>query len=367
MRKVMWLGLLGSVAHAGDVQMQFQGRALDAQGQGANGSMPVSVALFTTLGGGTSVWSDTFNDVDVSDGYFTVLLGSEDALDSSLLDQSLFVDVAVNSVSLTPRQQLTAVPMAAVSQTLADGIVTDVLGHREWSDGTYATSCEGYLRSPDHHQYAGDTGNGTYRIDPDGGGVGTAFDVYCDMSTDGGGWTLLLKTNGDTTLGYNASEWTSVGTLNPTDTTPSSANAKYRSFDELNISEMRGCFVADDFCFSMPLGGRTALTVFSGATYMVGFDYRANPDWRIQPYCRMFGINTSYSYRQVRFGFTANNENDCSSNDTGVGFGTRSSHGTASEHHGAAEMCLSSSCTKIDGSGGDTTVHSNEHGMLWGR
>ncbi len=222
-----------------------------------------------------------------------------------------------------------------VSWQGTDKIVDDTIG-RHWQFGSNAISCYDYMYPSDpNKKYMGAVGDGVYLIDPDGPGGVAPFKVYCDMNSDGGGWTLAIKiARGSGSFYYSSGNWTGSNTLNETDLTLDLKDAKYYSYNSVKGTVLKGCM--DGHCFRYQ--GSAAITPYdyiNGPQVMIGGHPGIKYSWVSQYYSKYFGLNMQLSCDRIRFGYVANNENNMSCMDTAIGFGGEAAGGS----RGAGELC----------------------------
>ncbi len=219
----MFLLALIATALGSPFQLDHQARLLDLSGAPLNGSVTLDVEFFDGSGAGAgSLGSDSWTGLSVEHGYVAVII---DADTDWFLSPEVWIEYTVNATTtLTPRSRLSRVPMAATASfaeavpafdsavpcTVNGSLRFDgasnallVCGSGQWRtvvtsvpiavssgaysylDGSTEDNCLGYLNSGDPSTRP----DAVYSIQPPG--YGTAFDVWCDMTTDGGGWTVI--------------------------------------------------------------------------------------------------------------------------------------------------------------------------------
>jgi hypothetical protein len=250
-RSVVFASLLAPSAFAGPISLTHAGRLTSAAGAPVDGPQDLVVTLYGPSA--AVVHTESFDDVPVEGGFFSVVIGAGGGLDASELTPPIDVGVTVGGVEILPRQRLVGVPEAARAHVALgvpvagasasscaepDGTVrfdTSIASlrvcsagrwvpigvrtvrsfgaYRAWSDGSTARSCEAYRRPATGAMsvWSGDTGDGVYRINYGNGDV----DVWCDQTTDEGGWTLVWK-NQNTLQSPTAAALNVPGLASPT-------------------------------------------------------------------------------------------------------------------------------------------------------
>ncbi|MCY1011413.1 fibrinogen-like YCDxxxxGGGW domain-containing protein [Nannocystis pusilla] len=195
-----------------------------------------------------------------------------------------------------------------------------------------ATSCKAIK------QATPGAGNGVYPIDPDGAGAQQPFNVFCEMTIDGGGWTLALKANGtQSTFTYAAALWTNTATHQPQFPDLDHNEAKLQSFNTVPFADVlvgmeypigNGPLVLK----TVKLAGlnRPSLqNLMSGAYVATAVGRNA---WKslidnssLQPNCNREGFNSVpwnvAGWPRTRIGIVSNQEANCDSPDSYIGIG----------------------------------------------
>jgi len=106
--------------------ISYQGYLQGSGGSPVNDSLDMVFRLYNQESGGTHLWSETHYAVTVSDGLFSVMLGSQEVLTKTIFgaNPNLWLGVTIGSDNeMTPREKFTSVPYS-MAGALPTGIIT---------------------------------------------------------------------------------------------------------------------------------------------------------------------------------------------------------------------------------------------------
>ncbi len=102
--------------------INYQGNLADPQGVPLNGTYTISFTMLDAPTGNGVVWGpETHTGVSVSNGLFSVGLGSQYPIATTTWNGDVYLEIAVNGETLSPRELIRSVPIAGMALTVPDG------------------------------------------------------------------------------------------------------------------------------------------------------------------------------------------------------------------------------------------------------
>jgi hypothetical protein len=169
-------------------------------------------------------------------------------------------------------------------------------------DGTTA-NCPG-LSCQDLLDLGHSTGDGYYYIDPDGSG---GFEVYCDMSNHGGGWTQAgtIQRNGSTHWNsWSGGYWTDSNNINYPGGGNSSSDYKNPAWYRMPMNEMMVLQTDGGSYYVVANGGPNQTLAYIYTNYMIG-----QYDWNGCGYL-MSTVDSSGNWNRVGLAGCSDNSNE---------------------------------------------------------
>lgn len=106
--------------------LRYQGQAVDSNKVPLEGPYQLTFRLYEAATGGSPVWTEVQTSVAIQEGQFSVLLGQVSSMNAIEWAAPGWLSVQVNDeAELTPRQQITSVPLAIRSE-VAERLTTPV-------------------------------------------------------------------------------------------------------------------------------------------------------------------------------------------------------------------------------------------------
>jgi hypothetical protein len=127
-------GLISSLAYAVPTTTNYQGY-LESAGEPLNATINMTFALYGAAEGGDALWTETHQQVVVTNGVFSLVLGSVESFENVEWDGKRFLGIRVgDDAEMSPRQELTSC-FSALRAGVAESVGAATVGTEAITDG----------------------------------------------------------------------------------------------------------------------------------------------------------------------------------------------------------------------------------------